>query len=56
MQHEHNKKMTLIMLAVLLAVLVLAKLFGVDALVFLVFLCPVMMIAMMFGMNHGPKR
>ena len=56
MVHEHNRKLILIMLATFITVLVLAKLFGINALVFLVLLCPIMMTAMMFGMNHGPKR
>lgn len=56
MQHGHNKKSLIIVAAMFTAVVVLAKLFGDGVLIFLVLLCPIMMIAMMFGMNHGPKR
>ncbi|MDO8591689.1 MAG: DUF2933 domain-containing protein [bacterium] len=56
MEHGHNPKLIFDILATFIIVLVLAILFGVSALAFLVLLCPLMMIAMMFGMNHGPKR
>ncbi|MBI1952431.1 DUF2933 domain-containing protein [Candidatus Saccharibacteria bacterium] len=37
-------------------VVILAVIFGISALAFLVLLCPLMMIAMMFGMNNNHKR
>lgn len=55
MRHEKNKQTLLIMGSVIIAILVLVKLFGVSAFIFLVVLCPIMMIAMMLGMNHKHK-
>lgn len=53
---NHNpSKMMLLMIAAALVAILLAKILSVNILFWLVLLCPVMMIAMMFGRpnNHN---